>query len=274
MAKIFSFASWNVKHFYGKLERVDRVVDLLKSRNPDLFALYEVKGKQVFSVLMAKMEDHSFFLTENTIQNDMEILVGIRRSIQCFVTQREEFMSKVPTLRPGALATLRISNKDYPVLYLHVKSFTKPRDWGLRDDMFARVARLKRKLDKAAGGEKRAPFICLGDLNTMGMSAPYNEKSDLSGDEELAFLEDRMAAAKMCRLTKTHEASWWNGKDTTDPSKLDQVFADKDLVFKKHDGSDIEVVGWPEETTKAKKKQWIKKYSDNAMVYGEVIGVL
>ena len=97
MSKIFSFASWNVEHFMGKQERVERIVDLLKSKEPDVFAIFEVQGKDVFKDLMEKMPEHSFSITENNIQNDMEILVGIRKSIQSFVTQREEFKSKVPS---------------------------------------------------------------------------------------------------------------------------------------------------------------------------------
>lgn len=270
MAKIFSFASWNVEHFWGETERVKRVVDLIKSKDPDVFALFEVRGKQVFTDLMSKMPTHSFSITENNLQNDMEILVGVRKSIQSFVTQREEFKSKVPTLRPGALATLRINNRDYSILFLHPKSFKEPRDWGLRDDMFKHVASLKRILDKNVGTDKTAPFICIGDLNTMGLSAAYNNTSDLTEDQEIQFLEKRMASVKMRRLSKTFEASWWNGKNNYDPSKLDHVFADISLDFNKFGDCEIDAIGWPQESTKAEKVKWIDNYSDHALIYGEV----
>jgi hypothetical protein len=270
MAKLFSFASWNVEHFWGNSERVQKVVDLINSKDPDVFALFEVCGKQVFEDLMNKMPKHSFSITENNIQNDMEILVGVRKSIQSFVTQREEFKAKVPTLRPGALATLRINSKDYSILFLHPKSFKEPRDWGLRDDMFKHVASLKRVLDKNVGPDKTAPFICIGDLNTMGLSAAYNDISDLTEDKEIQFLEKRMASVKMRRLSKTFETSWWNGKGTYNPSKLDHVFADISLNFNKFGNFEVDVVGWPQEPTKAKKLKWIESYSDHALLYGEV----
>ena len=44
MARILSFASWNVEHFHGNNARVARVVDLLNEESPDVFALYEIKG--------------------------------------------------------------------------------------------------------------------------------------------------------------------------------------------------------------------------------------
>jgi len=271
MAKVLSFASWNVENFHGKPARVNRVVDLLQQADPDVFAIYEVKGKQVFPALMNKMPSHSFFITENTRDDDMELLVGVRQGISAFVTQREEFRGKVPTLRPGALATLRLGGEDYSFLFLHVKSFADPRSWGLRDDMFKHAASLKRKLDKNVGANRRANFICLGDLNTMGLDAAYNKKSDLAGDEEIASLERRMKSVKMRALRKSHEASWWNGKDNWLPSKLDHVFAAEQLAFKDFGGSQVKVIGWPGESTKAKQRRWIDKYSDHALLYAEIV---
>jgi hypothetical protein len=270
MAKIFSFAWWNVRHFSGKPERVGRVVGLLREKNPDVFAIFEVQGKQVFEELMQAMPTHSFFITENTVQSDMEILVGTRNTIQSFVTQREEFRSMVPTLRPGALATLRIGGLDYALLFIHPKSFDEPRDWGLRDDMFKHVASLKRTLDRGAAAGETARFICLGDLNTMGMSAAYNEKSDLTDAEEIRFLERRMKSVTMRRLSKTHEATWWNGKETQPPGSLDQAFADASLNFGQIGGKDIQVFGWPEKPTLTEKLAWIAAFSDHALLYGEV----
>ena len=40
--------SWNVEHFKNADSRVDRVVDLLNDLSRDVFALYEVEGKEVF----------------------------------------------------------------------------------------------------------------------------------------------------------------------------------------------------------------------------------
>ncbi len=46
--KAFSVASWNVKHFKGQQARVQRVVQFLCDQEPDILALYEVTGKEVF----------------------------------------------------------------------------------------------------------------------------------------------------------------------------------------------------------------------------------
>ncbi len=270
MAKVCSFASWNVEQFHGKPSRVDRVVGFLQGIDPDVFALFEVTGKAVFRALMDKMPSHSFSITENTRFANQEILIGVRRTISSFVTQREEFRAKVPSLRPGALATLELNGDEYSFLFLHAKYFDDPRDWGLRDDMFKHVASLKRKLDKVAGAGKRANFLCLGDLNTMGLNAPYNNISDLSAAQELKFLTKRMSSVKMDRLSKTHEESWWSGKDTASPSALDHVFAAEHLKLKSFSGKSIRVVGWPEETTKAKQRAWINKFSDHGLLYGEI----
>jgi len=271
MGKIVSFASWNVEHFSGKQSRVDRVVQLLDELNPDVFALYEVKSGTVYDALMDRMPNHAFTITENTTNPlATETLIGVRRSIQHFVTQREEFKSKVPSLRPGALATVRKGGQDYCFLFLHLKSFPDPRAWGLRDNMFKHAASLKRALDKRFSNDKKANLLILGDLNTMGLNAPYNNISDIDGPAELGFLERRMRAVDMRLLNKTHDASWWNGKDNWDPSALDHVFASEHLNFKTFDDAEVQVVGWPAESTPAKQRTWIDRFSDHALLYGEL----
>ena len=53
--KQFSVLSWNVEHFgRGKNKdqkeaRVTRVADKIKSLDPDVMAIYEVEGKELFS---------------------------------------------------------------------------------------------------------------------------------------------------------------------------------------------------------------------------------
>lgn len=274
MAKILSFASWNVEHFHNDPARISRIVHVLNSKSPDVFAIYEVEGKEVFSLLMDEMPSHNFFITERADKSHMEILVGVRKSLNVFVTQKDEFRSKVPTLRPGTLVTIRKNGNDYTFLFLHLKSFNDPRSWGLRDDMFSHVASLKRKLDKSVGRDSNARFLVMGDLNTMGLSAPYNNVSDINADQEVEFLDKRMKRVGMRRLPKTHELSWWNGSENYEPgSKLDHVFADHKLTFKKfNDDSEIDVIGWPSLKHKAKQRKWIDEYSDHALLYGEIHG--
>jgi endonuclease/exonuclease/phosphatase family metal-dependent hydrolase len=76
---LFSFASWNVQNFFGEPERIDRCVEFLRAANPDVFALYEVKGADVFEALTSKMSDHSFFIEDlhlSTLQSYIHALGG------------------------------------------------------------------------------------------------------------------------------------------------------------------------------------------------------
>lgn len=271
MAKILSFLSWNVENFHNEPARVNRVVDKLVEKNPDIFGLYEVKGADVFNALVTKMPQYSFFVTESP--GIPEILVGHKNSVSVFVTQRDEIQSKVPTLRPGALATAHVNGVNYALLFLHLKSFPEPRDWGLRDDMFKHVANLKRALDKLAPAGKKADFVALGDINTMGMKAAYNNELDITGAQELEFVDNRMTANVngMRRLSKTHNNTWWNKNDKPGPSSLDHVFASNHMKFKKFSsGAEVEVTGWVNETTDVKKKEWINKFSDHSILFGEI----
>lgn len=271
MAKILSFMSWNVENFHNDPERVDRVVELISQKDPDVFGLFEVKGSAVFNSMVTKMPGYVFSITESP--GVPEILVGVRSGYSAFVTQKDELQSKVPSLRPGALATIHINSVNYAFLFLHLKSFTEPRDWGLRDDMFQHVANLKRRLDKMESDENKSNFVVLGDINTMGMKAAYNNQSDMSGAEELAFVENRLTATvnAMRRLPKTHEDTWWNGKGNQVPSSLDHVFASEHLLFKAYTGgAEVEVSGWVNQPTSQAKKDWINEYSDHSLLYGEI----
>lgn len=269
MASILSFLAWNVENFHNDPTRVDRVVDLIAQHDPDIFGLFEVKGAAVFRALTTKMPGYSFFITESP--GVPEILVGTRNTISAFVTQKDELQSKVPTLRPGALATVQVNGETYSLLFLHLKSFANPRDWGLRDDMFSHVASLKRAIDRAVD-EDYANFVAIGDINTMGLSAAYNNVTDMSGADELSFVDKRMAAnhTKLRRLTKTHHETWWNGKDNWAPSSLDHVYASDHLAFKAFEAAEIKVTGWVDEQTVSARKNWINTFSDHCVLYGEI----
>lgn len=272
MPNSLSFASWNVEHFHGKKQRVARVVDFIKSKSPDIFGLYEVKGKTVFDQLTEDMPNYSFFITERSDEANMEIMVGYKKQHAVFITQRDEFRSKVPTLRPGTMATMTKDGTRYVFLFLHLKSFPDPRSFGLRDDMFLHCARLKRALDSATPANKKSHLIILGDLNTMGLDVKFSSKPDLNADDEISIIDKRMSRVGMRRARKTHELSWWNGSSNYAPgSKLDHVLIDQEIELQSvGNGEEIEVLGWPQENTIAKKKQWINKFSDHAMLYGRI----
>ena len=107
----------------------------------------------------------------------------------------------------------------------------------------------------------------------MGMKTAYNDQSDMTGSEKLAFVENLITASVngLRRLAKTHEDTWWNGKDGQVPSSLDHVFASEYLVFHMYtDGAEVEVSGWVNQSTTEKKQEWINEFSDHSLLYGEI----
>lgn len=274
MATAFSLVSWNVEHFKGKPERLKQVVKFLKAQNPDILGLYEVEGKEVFRELSRTMPNYSFHITEG--RQSQEILVGVKSGFTSFFSQRVAFKAGNSWLRPGALLTVTIDEADYSLLFLHLKSKSEPVGLGLRDDQLAKAQKLKKKLDKAQPGAKRANFMVLGDLNTMGMK--YIKGKGISGNLELAKLDKDLArkSVAMRRLTKAADASWWNGPGSSyPPGNLDHVLASDHLAFKKFnrlgdDGkAEVDVRGWPALATNAQKVQWINRYSDHGLLYLE-----
>jgi len=265
MAKAFTVASWNVEHFKADRQRVERIVQFLSSQSPDVFALYEVEGKEVFESLVAMMPDYHFHITEGP--QTQEILVGARSTVTAFFTQKLEFKSGNTYLRPGALLTVTVGDVYYPVLFLHTKSGSKPIGLGIRDDMFHRALTFRRTLD-GASPDGRANYIFLGDLNTMGMVYPF--KKQIGWDIELKKLDSDAKRRKMRRLTKNKPETWWNGTETLPPSNIDHVLAAQHLNFEQSGGADIKVIGWPEKETVQEQRKWIKEYSDHALLFFQV----
>jgi hypothetical protein len=269
MAKAFSLLSWNVEHFKNEGARVERIVGKLAEQNPDVFALYEVEGAEVFAELTRRLPQYSFHITEGA--QVQEILVGVRSGFAAFFTQRLDFRSGVSTLRPGALLTVTVAGKPYPILFLHTKSGSDPRGLGLRDDMLERACKLRRFLDKVPVAGGRANYLFLGDLNTMGMKYKFVRTGDISPTEELQKLAAVAKRAGMRFLTKDEPNTFSNGSGSRLPaSDLDHVIAADHLTFKSFAGSDVSVRGWPKEPTPAKQDAWIRNFSDHAMLFLEV----
>jgi len=270
MAKLFSVLSWNVEHFKGEVEkRVEDVTTQIKNLNPDVFALYEVEGKEVFGALTSKMPDYSFHITEGP--QTQEILVAAKNIFTSFFTQKLEFKSGNQYLRPGALLTITATNENYSFLFLHTKSGNDPLGLGLRDDMFKRACSFRTVLDKNASTKWSSKYLFLGDLNTMGMDYPYGKS--INAKTEIKKLAEKEALkVKMRILKKDEPASWWNGsKSKTPPSNLDQVVVSDNLKFRKYSGAEVTVLGWPKESTVEKKDEWIKRYSDHGIIYFEIL---
>jgi exonuclease III len=265
MAKAFSVASWNVEHFksQGAPSRVEDVVEFLKDQRPDVFALYEVEGRQVFEALTTLMPSYTFHITEG--QQVQQILLGVRSSITAFFTQKTEFRSGVSLLRPGALLTVTIDGENYSLLFLHTKSGTDPRGLGLRDDMLDRALDFAKVLDRAAD-QAPANYIFLGDFNIMGMEYRYVRERDIVAAQELRKLEQGAKRRQMKVLDKDEPNTWWGG-GTIAPSNLDFVVARSHLKFKKFGTSEVTVRGWPKLATPAQQLQWVRTMSDHGLLF-------
>lgn len=265
MAKAFSVASWNVEHFKDDPSRIGRVVDFLVEQSPDVFGLYEVEGKTVFSAMVAKMPNHAFHITEGP--QTQEILVGVRSGLTAFFTQKVEFKTGSTMLRPGALLTVTVDGKHYPMLFLHTKSGNDPKGMGLRDDMLVRACQFRKTLEK--GSSEPANYMFLGDLNTMGMKYPFDKS--IAADVELRKLDREAHKVKMRPLGKDEPFTWSNGSTSSiPPSNLDHVVAANHLSFRMFGAAEITVRGWPKKTTPAAQDNWIRRFSDHGLLFFEV----
>jgi len=154
MPRAFSLLSWNVEHFKHDEARVGRVMTALQAQDPDVFALYEVEGKEVFGALTSAMPGYTFHITEGP--QVQEILLGVRAGLTAFFTQRLEFRSGAALMRPGALLTLTISGRHYTILFLHTASGNDPRGLGSATTCSsAPASSARRSIAPAAGPVRR-----------------------------------------------------------------------------------------------------------------------
>lgn len=277
----FSVSAWNVEFFGSKRKgdnrqavtnRVKRVFAYLEEQiKTDVYVIFEANGAQVFQQARARFPSYTWRITEGSGSQD--ILVGSRLPV--FITERTEFAKgfKGP-LRPGTLVTLDDAGIDYSMLFLHLKAADSPIDFGVRVHQHEKARSLRKALDKAAPGG-RANFIVAGDFNGVGMNLTF-AKSDIELEEELERLSTMYGSARdgMPIREKTHDVTFWNGPGSSDPqSNIDHVAAAGQIQFKQVGGADIEVKGWPEETTPAKQGKWIRDFSDHALLRFRVTGV-
>ncbi|HZL94528.1 MAG TPA: hypothetical protein VFB99_12810 [Vicinamibacterales bacterium] len=148
-------------------------------------------------------------------------------------------------MRPGQLVAVHKDGKDYGLLLLHVASGTNPRGMGLRDDMLERAFEFRKVLDNSAGGDGKARYVFLGDLNTMGLKYPFSKSIDAGLELKKADKYAARTKINIRRLAKTHDVTWSNGSGgSIPPSNLDHVFASTNLkfrTFKRADGTDANV---------------------------------
>jgi exonuclease III len=269
MAKAFSVASWNIEHMKDADPRNAARMQFLAEQRPDVLALYEVEGKEVWREVMAAFPKYSFFITEG--QNTQEILLGVGPRVTGFLTQKVEFAGRNAYMRPGAFLTVRAAGTDYSLLFLHVASDDDPRGFGLRADMIDRAFSFKAVLDKAAGGQ--ANYMFLGDLNLMGMDFQHGKQAgriqrvEVTAELEVSRLAYAGAAARMRVLPKTRTATWRSQSMTSD---LDWVVAAEHLQFRRFaGGKEVDVRGWPALPEDAQ-MQWTRDFSDHGLLYFEV----
>eukprot|EP01137_Pigoraptor_chileana_P016710 Opistho-2@6088 len=148
------------------------------------------------------MPGYTFQITEGA--ETQEILIGIRKGLTAFITQKTEFRSGTTHKRPGQLVTVVKNGVNYSLLFLDLASGTDPRGMGLRDDMLFRAMEFRRDLDKASGGPGQARYLYLGELNTMGLDYPFGRGFDARLELQKWDKEAARSKYAMRRLVKTH----------------------------------------------------------------------
>lgn len=250
----YGVLSWNVKHFRGQKSDEGKVAEHIRSRNPDIFGLYEVEDRKIYDFMRTEFPEYGISITGGS--ETQEILVGIRNGkfSHTWFEQRLEFKEGNEYLRPGAMLTIGQGDRTDTLLFLHTDSGPEASAFGNRARMLRRALSLKIRLDEIAKG--KANLLVLGDLNTMGLQYPellaaytrVSEKEEIAGLAEWAqAFEKKDRKADMLLLRKDRPATWTNGRKR---SNLDHVLASSQMKFEElgrdPDGNpaQVRVEGW------------------------------
>ncbi len=276
--------SWNVEHF--KMHKVDEISNIIRGYDPDVFGIYEVEAKEIYSIIRNYFPNYSLFITEG--QQNQEIMVACKNSFHAIkFQQKKEFKSGNPSLRPGVYLTFQYPNKGiYNILFLHTDAGTTAIDFGNRTEMFEHAYNLKRKLDYDSGEEVN--FLILGDLNTMGLKYPRPFQSDniASTGNELVYLDfwaNRKSGSKRYKKLKPNvrrlrkPAGTYYSK-TYGIVDLDHIIASNHLKFINQENYfenieyEIKLDGWRKYMNDTNLlEKYTEEVSDHCLLYCELI---
>jgi exonuclease III len=273
------FLSWNVEHF--KMNKTQQIADIIKSYNPDVFGIYEVEAKEIYSFMLSYFPDYSIFITEG--QESQEILIACSNRMQTIkFQQKREFQSGNLSLRPGAFLTFKYPAQGlYNFLFLHTDSGSGPVDFGNRTEMFEHAYNLKRKLDFDNPGQS-VNFIMLGDLNTMGLEypKPYETNEIAQTQTELAYLDfyakrgsgttkSEKLSPKLRRLIKPIGTLY---SKTYGIADLDHIIVSDHLNFTKFGNDEVKLDGWIKyKDNPVELKKFTDQVSDHCLLYCELL---
>ena len=275
---MFSVMAWNVEHFKGGTARLNKVVKHIENQDPDVFALFEIEKFDVQTLMEEKFPTYDFNLTDGP--QSMETLVGHRHGVfqQAVFTQKREFKAFNPSLRPGALLSVKHSGNFYNLLFLHTDSGTGAPDFGNRQEMFGKINKMRKRLNDIAS-DSNGRLVVLGDLNTMGLFYPTRRRSDqlVTGAEEIKALNKSSAKVEMSIVAKEFSDTFNNGKTGSRKliSDLDHVIISDEIQLNSlgtlADGSDwfVNVKGWQQLSGNAQKK-FIDDISDHCSLLIEI----
>jgi hypothetical protein len=274
----YSFLVWNVEHFRGGQQRLDKVNDLIDHFMPDVFGILEFEAKdQARSLVNDHFYEYDFAFTDS--KQEIEILVGWKRGKfdQVIYTQRREFQVNNSFLRPGGLFSFKQngSNVFENILFLHTDSGTTQKDYDNRQAMFKKIWSMKKSIETLPSQQGQARFLVMGDLNTMGRKKLGPSKPSIRSKDEIDTLKSDAQQNGMEVIQKSHQKTWSDSSGSK-KSELDHVIVSSDIALRPRpvpggdvDPAKIEVYGWNRLTGQAK-ISFIKNISDHCALYGEV----
>lgn len=240
--------------------RFARILSVLRREKPDIALFAEVTDPALPSEILRHLGGrHTVFATNDKNSHQLMAIFRAAGTRGIHITQRNEFAGEDMTGRTFPLLEIHGQTSALAVMAAHTKARSEPASMKKRQYQFGLMASVAAEFNKRA-----VPLLVVGDMNTMGNGR------DVNGPAEIAITKNILATGGLAPLPKDHSLTWRGvDSDAVYPdAELDHAFitaaAAPSVRPVNDNGARVRVGGWPEQATKTRQDNWVRRNSDHA----------
>lgn len=258
----WNIQNWNINDtnpLRGE-SRLSRILSVLRREKPDIALFAEVTDPAIPNEILRRLGGrHTVFATNDKNSHQLMAVFRAAGTKGISITQRNEFAGEDMKGRTFPLLEIHGQSSALAVMAAHTKARSDSLSMKKRQTQFGQMAGLAAEFNKRA-----VPLLVVGDMNTMGNGR------DIDGPAEIAITKNILATGGLAPLPKDKTLTWRGiDSDAIYPdAELDHAFITAAAAVNvrpvNDNGARVRVGGWPEQATKTRQDNWVRRNSDHA----------